>query len=135
MRIFVKHEIEVANRPANIQFRVFNLKTKTFYPETEKFFLSSAGDCLMTEAGEKLSLKENVIQRCTGEVDIKGKLIYHGDILRTNEYGWRACVVWREGQFSLVSPDGGYSDLPDWGRAKSLEIYFLLRRSMGKVSA
>lgn len=132
MRIFVKHEIEVANRPANIQFRVFNLKTKTFYPETEKFFLSSAGDCLMTEAGEKLSLKENVIQRCTGEVDIKGKLIYHGDILRTNEYGWRACVVWREGQFSLVSPDGGYSDLPDWGACEIVGNILLTAEVNGK---
>ena len=114
MKDFVKHEIEVSNEPENQQFRVYNLKTGTFYPETEKFFLSSSGDCLMTGGGRKLSLKENVVQRCTGERDMAGRLIYHGDILRTDEMGWEGAVVWGDGRFCLEDDHGGFSAEPNW---------------------
>lgn len=114
MEKFVAHEIEIANSQENIQFRVFNLKTKTFYPEAEKFLLPSTGDCLLTEAGERLILKENVIQRCTGVRDMKDQLIYQGDILRTNEMGWYGAVVWGDGRFCLEDDRGGFSSDPNW---------------------
>jgi hypothetical protein len=114
MRRFVAREIEAASDAQNRRFRVYDLNAGTFYPETEEFFLSSSGDRLMTENGQPLSLKENVIQHCTGERDVKDRLIYQGDILRTDEAGWTAAVVWGEGQFCLEDERGGFSALPNW---------------------
>lgn len=128
MEKFVEHEIEIANRQVNIQFRVFNLKTKTFYSETEKFLLPSTGDYLLTETGEKLSLKENMIQRCTGAKDIKGQLIYHGDILRTDEAGWHAAVVWGNGRFCLEDERGGYSAFPNWDSCEIIGNMFTFQK-------
>lgn len=112
MTEFVSHEMGIANAAINNQFRVFSLKTKTFYPETEEFFLSSAGDCLLTKTGERLDLKENVILACTGVKDIKGRPIFHGDVLKTDEGNWAAAVVWGDGRFCLEDERGGFSALP-----------------------
>ena len=109
MTEFVSHEMGIANAAINNQFRVFSLKTKTFYPETEEFFLSSAGDCLLTKTGERLDLKENVILACTGVKDIKGRPIFHGDVLKTDEGNWAAAVVWGDGRFCLEDERGGFS--------------------------
>ena len=118
MRRFVENEIRRSNDAEDRKFRVYDLKTGTFYPETEEFFLSSAGDRLMTKAGRELSLKDHVIQRCTGELDLKNRPIYHGDILRTDESGWEAAVVWGYGGFCLEDDRGGFSAEPDWNRCE-----------------
>lgn len=114
MQTFVNREIEIANGADGNRFRVYDLKHKRFYPKTEEFFLSSSGECLTTKEGRKLSLKENVVQRCTGECDMRGQLIYLGDILRTDEMGWEAAVVWGDGRFCLEDDHGGYSSDPNW---------------------
>lgn len=127
MKKFIENEIKISNRKENNRFRVFNLKTKQFYPDTEKIFISSSGNNLITETGVKLSLKENVIQRCTGAKDIKGDLIFHGDILRTNEMGWEAAVVWGDGQFSLEDDRGGFSSSPYWECCEIIGTIFTMK--------
>ena len=114
MKRFVENEIAMSNDQNDLRFRVYDLNAGTFYPKTEEFFLSSAGDRLLTKTGEVLSLKENVIQHCTGERDIKNRLIYLGDILRTDEAGWKAAVVWGDGRFCLEDERGGFSAWPNW---------------------
>ena len=114
MEKFVRREIENSNAKDDIRFRVYNLKTGAFYPETEELFLSSVGDSLMTKDGRLLNLKENVIQQSTGERDMRGQLIYLGDILRTDEMGWKAAVVRYDGRFCLEDDHGGFSAEPHW---------------------
>ena len=114
MKRFFENEIAVSNDRKDLRFRVYDLNAGTFYPESEELFLSSAGDRLLTKTGEVLSLKENVIQHCTGERDIKNRLIHLGDILRTDEAGWKAVVVWGDGRFCLEDERGGFSAWPNW---------------------
>lgn len=59
-----------------------------------------------------------VIQECTGCKDSNTKLIYEGDILETNEFGWIGVVVYRDGQFALKDKTGGFSIWPDWEECK-----------------
>lgn len=61
---------------------------------------------------------EYVVQECTGCKDVKGKLIYEGDILETDEAGWIAVVVYGNGRFSLEDKDGGFSGLPNWSACR-----------------
>ena len=114
MRKFVENEIETSNDKKALRFRVYDLNAGAFHPETEEFFLSSSGDTLMTATGRRLSLEENVIQRCTGAEDMNGRPIYQGDILRTDEMGWKAAVTWASGQFCLEDDRGGFSSDPNW---------------------
>ena len=125
MKKFVSNEVKIANAAANNRFRVFNLKTGTFHPETETFFLSSAGDRLMSAAGECLDLKDHVILQCTGVRDIRKRWIYHGDILKTDEGSWAAAVVWGNGQFCLEDERGGFSALPNWNQCEIIGNIFL----------
>lgn len=124
MKTFVEHEIELSNEPENHRFRVYSLKTGTFYPETEEFFLSSSGDCLMTADGRRLSRKENVIQRYAGVCDMCGRPIFQGDILRTDEMGWKGAVVFDDGRFCLEDDHGGFSALPNWSRCEIIGDIF-----------
>ena len=130
---FVANEMKISNDKENNRFRVYDLKAGAFRPDAEELFLSSAGDVLMTRDGRRLSLKENVILRCTGERDMKGRLIYHGDILRTDEAGWKAAVVWGYGQFLLEDDHGGFSSDPNWERCEIIGDIFSMRfqRALG----
>ena len=125
MKRFARNEMKIANAAKNTGFRVFNLKTGTFYPETEEFFLSSRGGCLVSAAGEHLDLKENVILRRTGVRDAKGRSICHGDILKTDEMDWEAAVVWGNGRFMLEDERGGFSAEPNWPACEIIGNIFL----------
>lgn len=125
MQKFVENEIKVSNRKEYHQFRVYSLKNQAFRPETEELYLSSDG-CLTTKNGQRLSLEENVIQRCTGVRDIRGRLIYLGDILRTDEGCWKAAVVWGDGRFCLEDDHGGFSALPNWENCEVIGNIFTM---------
>ena len=130
---FVRNEMKIANAAKNNRFRVFSLKTGTFYPETEEFFLSSGGGSLMTGTGERVDPKEHVILFCTGKRDIKKHLIFHGDILKTDEGGWTAAVVWGEGRFCLEDERGGFSALPNWEKCEVIGNIFLPETGNGRI--
>ena len=61
-----------------------------------------------------LDIPGSVIQFSTNCKDIKGREIFEGDILKTDEGGWVAVVVFGSGRFCLESADGGFSALPNW---------------------
>jgi len=127
MQKFLKNEIELSSRKENYLFRVYNLKEKMFYPPEDGFLISSAGDILLNQNGQKLSLKDNVVQRCTGVRDMKDQLIYQGDILRTNEEAWEAAVVWGDGCFCLEDDRGGFSSEPNWGCCEIIGTIFTMK--------
>jgi len=59
-----------------------------------------------------------IVQLCTECKDKAGRLIYEGDILETDEAGWKGVVVFGEGRFSLEDSKGGFSAEPNWSGCK-----------------
>ena len=62
--------------------------------------------------------KDWIVSQYIGVKDNKKKKIYNGDILETNEAGWKAKVVYKYGGFILVDNPGGFSVEPQWNKCK-----------------
>ena len=113
MQKFIEKELNKDNR-TKLDFRVFNRETKEFYEPTPEMMLPSAGNAFFLINGEKIPVDKLVIQRYIGVQDRNGRKICEGDYLLTNEGNWCGIVVFFDGTFMLVDPEGGYSAEPEW---------------------
>ena len=113
MQKFIEYELNKDNR-TKLDFRVFNRETKEFYEPTPEMMLHAAGNAFFLINGEEIPVDKLVIQRYIGVQDRNGKKIYEGDYLLTNEGNWCGFVVFFDGTFMLVDPEGGYSAEPEW---------------------
>ena len=113
MQKFIEYELNKDNR-TKLDFRVFNRETKEFYEPTPEMMLHAAGNAFFLINGEEIPVDKIVIQRYIGAQDRNGKKIYEGDYLLTNEGNWCGFVVFFDGAFMLVDPEGGYSAEPEW---------------------
>ena len=103
MQEFIERELAKANRE-RVDYRVFNLKTGSFYENTPEMLLSLSGKDILQVNGKFVASDEIVIQRYIGTKDRNGKKIYEGDYLLTNEGNWRGFVVFHNGLFGIVDP-------------------------------
>lgn len=117
MQDFIERELELDNRK-RVDYRVFNRETGTFYENTPEMMFSLAGENILQINGEFIASDKIVIQRYIGAKDQKGKKIYEGDYLQTNEGNWRGFVVDFQGFFGVVDPQGGYSSCVEWEECK-----------------
>ena len=113
MQKFIEKELNKDNR-TKLDFRVFNRETKEFYEPTPEMMLPSAGNAFFQINGEKIPVDKLVIQRYIDVQDRNGRKICEGDYLLTNEGNWCGFVVFFDGTFMLVDPEGGYSAEPEW---------------------
>ena len=113
MQKFIDKELNKDNR-TKLDFRVFNRETKEFYENTPEMMLPAAGNAFFLINGEKIPVDKIVIQRYIGVQDRNGRKICEGDYLLTNEGNWCGFVVFFDGTFMLVDPEGGYSAEPEW---------------------
>jgi len=113
MQKFIEKELSKDSR-TKLNLRVFNRKTKEFYEPTQELMLPAAGNAFFRINGEKIPVDKIVIQRYIGVQDRNGRKICEGDYLLTNEGDWRGFVVFFDGTFMLVDPEGGYSAEPEW---------------------
>lgn len=113
MQKFIEYELNKDNR-TKLDFRVFNRETKEFYEPTPEMMLHAAGNAFFLINGEEIPVDKIVIQRYIGAQDRNGKKIYEGDYLLTKEGNWCGFVVFFDGAFMLVDPEGGYSAEPEW---------------------
>ena len=113
MQDFIERALDKDNRE-RVDYRVFNRKTGSFYENTPEMMLSLAGKDILQVNGKFVASEEVVIQRYIGAEDRNGKKIYEGDYLLTNEGNWRGFVVFYDGSFGFVDPQGGYSALLEW---------------------
>ena len=113
MQDFIERALDKDNREC-VDYRVFNRKTGSFYENTPEMMLLLAGEDILLVNGKVIDSDEIVIQRYIGAEDRNGKKIYEGDYLLTNEGNWRGFVVFYDGLFGLVDPQGGYSAEPEW---------------------
>lgn len=112
---FIEKELELDNRK-RVDYRVFNRETGTFYENTPDVLLSLAGENILQVNGEFIASDKIVIQRYIGAKDRKGRKIYEGDYILTNEGNWRGFVVAFIGSFGVVDPQGGYSSFLEWDK-------------------
>ena len=113
MQKFIEKELNKDNR-TKLDFRVFNRETKEFHEPAPEVMLPSAGNAFFLIDGEKIPVDKIVIQRYIGVQDRNWRKICEGDYLLTNEGNWRGFVVFFDGTFMLVDPEGGYSAEPEW---------------------
>ncbi len=105
MQKFIEYELNKDNR-TKLDFRIFNRETESFFENTPKMLLSAAENVFFLNNGEKIPVDKIVIQRYIGAQDRNGKKIYEGDYLLTNEGNWCGFVVFFDGAFMLVDPEG-----------------------------
>ena len=117
MQKFIEKELNKDNR-TKLDFRVFNRETKEFYEPTPEMTLPAAGNAFFRINGEKIPVDKIVIQRYIGVQDRNGRKICEGDYLLTNEGNWCGFVVFFDGTFMLVYPEGGYSAEPEWNECE-----------------
>ena len=117
MQEFIERALDKDNRE-RVDYRVFDRKTGAFYENTPEMMLSLAGKDILQVNGKFVASDEIVIQRYIGAKDRNGKKIYEGDFLLTNEGNWRGFVVFYDGLFGIVDPQGGYSAEPEWERCE-----------------
>ena len=113
MQKFIEMELNKDSR-TKLDLRVFNRETKEFYDPMPEMMLPAAGNAFFRINGEKIPVDKIVIQRYIGVQDRNGRKICEGDYLLTNEGNWRGFVVFFDGTFMLVDPEGGYSAEPEW---------------------
>ena len=113
MQKFIEKELNKDSR-TKLDLRVFNRETKEFYDPMPEMMLPAAGNAFFRINGEKIPVDKIVIQRYIGVQDRNGRKICEGDYLLTNEGNWRGFVVFFDGTFMLVDPEGGYSAEPEW---------------------
>ncbi len=113
MQKFIEKELNKDSR-TKLDLRVFNRETKEFYEPTPEMMVPAAGNAFFLINGEKIPMDKIVIQRYIGVQDRNGRKICEGDYLLTNEGNWCGFVVFFDGTFMLVDPEGGYSAEPEW---------------------
>ena len=114
MQKLIEYELNKDNR-TKLDFRIFNRETESFfYENTPKMLLPAVGNVFFLNNGEKIPVDKIVIQRYIGVQDRNGRRICEGDYLLTNEGNWCGFVVFLDGTFMLVDPEGGYSAEPEW---------------------
>ena len=113
MQKFIEKELNKDNR-AKLDLRVFNRETKEFYEPMPEMMLPAAGNAFFRINGEKIPVDKLVIQRYIGMQDRNDRKICEGDYLLTNEGNWCGFVVFFDGTFMLVDPEGGYSAELEW---------------------
>jgi hypothetical protein len=62
--------------------------------------------------------RDCILMQSTGFMDKKGREIYEGDILKTDEAGWIGMVVYDSAHQFLTDYNGGYSEFPSWANCK-----------------
>jgi hypothetical protein len=113
MQKFIEKELNKDSR-TKLDLRVFNRETKSFYELMTEMMLPAARNAFFRINGEKIPVDKIVIQRYIGVQDRNGRKICEGDYLLTNEGNWCGFVVFFDGTFMLVDPEGGYSAEPEW---------------------
>lgn len=98
-----------------IRFRIWDKAIKSFVCGPGQLKTQDDGSMEMEIVG---MTSKNVIQQCTWCRDRHDNLIFEGDILETNESGWRGVVIYCDGQFALEDTTGGFSRWPDWEECK-----------------
>ena len=80
--------------------------------------------------------QEYIFMQYFDQNDKNGVEIYEGDILKTDEAGWIAEVIFEEGTFILLDHKGGYSMYPIWEKCEVLGNVYenpdILKLSSGK---
>ena len=117
MQKFIEKELNKDSR-RKLDLRVFNRETKEFYEPTPEMMLTSAGNAFFLINREKIPVDKLVIQRYIGVQDRNDRKICEGDYLLTNEGNWCGFVVFCDGTFMLVDPEGGYSAEPEWNECE-----------------
>ena len=117
MQKFIEKELNKDSR-TKLDFRIFNRETKSFYENTPEMMLPAAGNAFFRINGEKIPVDKLVIQRYIGMQDRNGRKICEGDYLLTNEGNWCGFVVFFDGAFILIDPQGGYSAEPEWNECE-----------------
>lgn len=92
-------------------FRVWDKMNQLFINNGWCFAVHNDG-CLILDSPEW------IVQECIGCKDRDGKFIFEGDILETDEAGWKGVVVFGDGRFSLEDSNGGFSAMPSWDGCK-----------------
>ena len=64
---------------------------------------------------EKYEVDPNTISQFTGLKDKNGKMIFENDIVKTDEAGWVAKVIYYTYSFICVDNIGGFSSMCNWG--------------------
>ena len=113
MQKFIEKELNKDSR-TKLDLRVFNRETKEFYEPMPEMMVPAAGNTFFLIDGEKIPVDKLVIQRYIGMQDRNDRKICEGDYLLTNEGNWCGFVVFFDGTFMLVDPEGGYSAEPEW---------------------
>jgi len=113
MQKFIEKELNKDSR-TKLNLRIFNRETKSFYEPPPEMMLPAAGNAFFRINGEEIPVDKIVIQRYIGVKDRNGGKICEGDYLLTNEGNWCGFVVFFDGTFMLVDPEGGYSAEPEW---------------------
>lgn len=122
MQKFIEKELNKDSR-TKLDFRVFNRETKEFFdcefngnPQENVLVLSE--NSFFLNHGEPIPMDKLVIQRYIGVQDRNDRKICEGDYLLTNEGNWCGFVVFCDGTFMLVDPEGGYRAEPEWNECE-----------------
>ena len=106
-----KKEFWLRQNDNHLTFRLWDADSQEFYAAGELEYHNDENVALVYP-------NDMVLQQCTGCEDKNGRMIFEGDILETNESGWRGVVIYCDGQFALEDTAGGFSRWPDWEECK-----------------
>jgi uncharacterized phage protein (TIGR01671 family) len=77
-------------------------------------YMDDVGFCVATSYQEEDGL---FLEDFIGQEDKNGKNIFEGDILQTDEIGWRGYCVYHYDGFMLIDDKGGFSS-PSWKKCE-----------------